>query len=118
MRPNDKIMMTGIPRVVNKIFHEMYNQEDNVIPIRYKSGKFITSRAYLSWMEGTEEKVDQAIGLQRGDKLLLLDHPWAKFSEYSGILDMAADLGVKSYAIVHDLIPIQNPKICSSEKVK
>ena len=117
LRLNDKIMMTGIPRVVNNIFHEMYNQEDNVIPIRYKSGKFITSRTYLSWMEGTEEKVDQTVGLRRGDKLLLLDHPWAKFAEYSDILDTAADSGVKSYAIVHDLIPIQSPKICSSEKV-
>ncbi len=110
-RQNAKIWITGIQRVVNNLFHQMYNQAENVIPIQYKSDRFITSNAYLSWMEGVEEKADQTVALQQGDTLLLLDDPWDRFAEYAGILEMSATTGIKSYAIVHDLIPVQYPEV-------
>lgn len=117
LRPGDKIWMTGIRRVVNNLFHQIYNQSENVIPVQQKSGKLITSYSYLSHMEGGEERIDQTIVLQEGDKIILLDDPWEDFAAFSHTLDMAADRGVKSYGIVHDLIPVQFPEICNNETV-
>ena len=109
--------MTGISRVVNNLFHQIYNQAENVVPVQHQSGKFITGYSYLSHMEGIEEKTDQTVSLQRGDKIFLLDDPWTEFDAFSLMLDMAADRGVKSYGIVHDLIPVQYPEVCDNETV-
>ncbi len=116
-RTGQKIWMTGIQRVVNNLFHQIYIQSENVKPVQNKSGKFITNYSYLSYMEGTEEDIDQTVAVQQGDKILLLDDPWERSGEFSHILDTAADKGAKSYAIVHDLIPIQYPEVCGNEKV-
>ena len=113
----NKTWLTGIARVVNNIFHHIYGLSDNVIPIQYKSGKLITSYLYLSRLEGLEEKNEQTIMFQRGDNILLLDDPWDKYDDYYYILDMAAKAGGKSYAIVHDLIPVQYPEVCGAERV-
>ncbi|MBQ3366913.1 MAG: glycosyltransferase [Acidaminococcaceae bacterium] len=117
LRPDGKIWMTGISRVVNNLFHQIYNQAENVVPVQHQSGKFITGYSYLSHMEGIEEKTDQTVSLQRGDKIFLLDDPWTEFAAFSLMLDMAADRGVKSYGIVHDLIPVQYPEVCDNETV-
>lgn len=116
-KAGDKRWLTGITRVVNNIFHHIYNQSENVIPIQYKEGRLITSYLYLSRLEGLEERTEQTIAFQRGDKLLLLDDPWFESDEYSHILDQIAGTGGKSYAIVHDLIPVQYPEVCGEEKV-
>ena len=116
-KPGDKRWLTGITRVVNNIFHHIYNQSENVIPIQYKEGRLITSYLYLSRLEGLEERTEQTIAFQRGDKLLLLDDPWFESDAYSHILDQIVGAGGKSYAIVHDLIPVQYPQVCGEEKV-
>ena len=113
----NKTWLTGIARVVNNIFHHIYGLSDNVIPIQYKTGKLITSYLYLSRLEGLEEKNEQTIMFQQGDNILLLDDPWDKYDDYYYILDMAAKAGGKSYAIVHDLIPVQYPEVCGAERV-
>ena len=69
-KSGDKRWLTGITRVVNNIFHHIYNQSENVIPIQYKEGRLITSYLYLSRLEGLEERTEQTIAFQRGDKLL------------------------------------------------
>lgn len=116
-KSGDKRWLTGITRVVNNVFHHIYGQSENVIPIQYKEGRLITSYLYLSRLEGMEEKIDQTVSFQRGDKILLLDDPWFKSNEYAQILDQATGTGSKSYAIVHDLIPVQYPEVCGEEKV-
>ena len=116
-KAGDKRWLTGITRVVNNIFHNIYGQSENVIPMQYKEGRLITSYLYLSRLEGLEERADQTIEFQRGDRILLLDDPWFKADEFSQILDQVAESGGKSYAIVHDLIPVQYPEVCGEEKV-
>lgn len=105
---------TGIHRVVKNIFHQIYKQAENVIPVQNKSDKFITSYSYLSRTEGAEEKAEQALAFRQGDKILLLDNPWGQFAGYSRMLEVAAEAGAESYAIVHDLIPEQYPEACDS----
>ena len=95
-RANRTVWMTGLQRVINNLFHQIYNQSENVIPVQNKSGKFITSYKYLSRLEGAAEKAEQSIAFRQGDKILLLDDPWADFGEFSCILDLAADTGAKS----------------------
>lgn len=107
---------TGIQRVVNNLFHQIFNQSQNVIPVQNKSGKFITSYSYLSRMEGVGKKPDRTPAFYKGDNIFLLDNPWKKSAEFSRILDLAYDTHIKSYAIVHDLIPLQYPGVCISEE--
>lgn len=116
-RAGNAIWMTGLQRVVNNLFHQIYNQSENVIPVQNQSGKFITSYKYLNRLEGEEERAEQSVEFRRGDKILLLDDPWADFAGFSRILDLAAAAGAESYAIVHDLIPVQYPEVCGAEKV-
>lgn len=106
---------TGIHRVVKNIFHQIYSQSENVIPVQNKAGKFITSYSYLNRTEGTEAMPEKSPAFKQGDNILLLDNPWGQAAEFSGILELAAETGAKSYAVVHDLIPEQYPEVCDSE---
>lgn len=106
---------TGIHRVVKNIFHQIYSQSKNVIPVQNKAGKFITSYSYLSRTEGAEAMPEKTPAFKQGDNILLLDNPWGQAAEFSGILALAAETGAKSYAVVHDLIPEQYPEVCDSE---
>lgn len=116
-RRENKIWMTGLQRVVNNIFHQIYNITEDVVPIQFKSGRLITSNLYLSRLEGLEERAEQTVMFQQGDSILFLDTPWNNYENFSHILDMAAHTGSKSFAIVHDLIPVQYPEVCEDEKV-
>jgi glycosyltransferase involved in cell wall biosynthesis len=108
---------TGIHRVVKNIFHQIYNRSENVIPVQYRSGKFITSYSYPGRMEGDEAKPEKTPEFKKGDSILLLDNPWGEFAGFSHILDLAANTGGKSFAVVHDLIPEQYPEVCDSAKM-
>ena len=106
---------TGIHRVVKNIFHQIYSQSENVVPVQNKAGKLITSYSYLSRTEGAEAMPEKTPAFKQGDNILLLDNPWGQAAEFSEILELAAETGAKSYAVVHDLIPEQYPEVCDSE---
>ncbi len=110
---------TGIQRVVNNLFHQLYHLPGigNIVAVRNKSGKMLTSYSYVARREGVPEKMDQTIVFQRGDKLFLLDHPWGEYTDFSHFLELAAETNIPSYAIIHDMIPVQYPELCNSSAV-
>ena len=107
---------TGIQRVVNNIFREIYQykNERSVIPVRNYHGKLITGNQYAKRYLGEAEKPEYRLTLQKEDKVLLLDSSWEYAEDFSHILERAEKENILSFAVVYDLIPIQYPELVTS----
>ena len=107
---------TGIQRVVNNIFREIYQykNERSVIPVRNYHGKLITGNQYVKRYLGETEKPEYMLTLQKEDKMLLLDSSWEYAEDFSHILERAKKENILSFAVVYDLIPIQYPELVTS----
>ncbi len=107
---------TGIQRVVNKAFQNLYCAHPNILAVRDSCGKLITAEKYLRRMEGSAaEEREKLIEFLDGDKLLLLDSSWEFHKDFSGILTEAHARGIESHGIVYDLFPIQYPELFDSK---
>ena len=107
---------TGIQRVVNNIFREIYQykNERSVVPVRNYHGKLITGNQYAKRYLGETEKPEYRLTLQKKDKILLLDSSWEYDKDFSYILERAEKENILSFAVVYDLIPIQYPELVTS----
>ena len=107
---------TGIQRVVNNIFFEIYRHrnERNVLAIRNNLGKIITGNGYVTRFFGEEKGAEYILTLQQGDKLLLLDSSWEYANDFSNILNLTKKNNIPSFAVIYDLIPIQYPELVTS----
>ena len=107
---------TGIQRVVNNIFREIYlhKKQREVIAVQVFQKKLITGYAFISRFEEMEAKQEQIVSFKTGDKLFLLDSSWEYVKAFSKILDEANKKGVQTYTVIHDLIPIQYPELVES----
>ena len=107
---------TGIQRVVNNIFREIYQykNERSIIPVRDYRGKLITGNRYAKRYLGEAEKTEHILTLQKEDKILLLDSSWEYAEDFSHVLEGAKRENISSFAVVYDLIPIQYPELVTS----
>lgn len=110
---------TGIQRVVNRIFSEIYRNKGGkeVFAVRNYYGKFITGTRYINRFFGEESKQNYILTLQPGDKLLLLDSSWGYAEDFVHNLDSAQNQNIPSFAVVYDLIPFQYPELTSSPQL-
>ena len=108
---------TGIQRVVNNIFSKIYTcrNKRNVIAVRSNFGNLITGNSYIAHFDSLVDRQEYEVPFQKKDSLFLLDSSWTYAREFSQILDIAKNAEVTSYALVHDLIPIQYPEVCGSQ---
>ncbi len=104
---------TGIQRVVNNIFYEIYKYKDerHVIPVQNYHKQFITSNKYAKRYLGEAEKPEYILPLQKEDKILLLDSSWEYAEDFSHILERAKNKNVLFFAVVYDLFPLQYPEL-------
>lgn len=106
---------TGIQRVVNNIFRQMYEQTEHVTAVRDNLGQLITSYRYVERIEHTgEEQPEQTVGFLEGDRFLLLDSSWEYARDFSHILNVATKSGAKTYAVIYDMFPVQYPELFDS----
>ncbi len=108
---------TGIQRVVNNIFFEIYKKrkgKEDIIAVQAHFGRLITGNKYIYRLSGKGEEREYVLSLKDQDKLLLLDSSWNEVKDFSHILDLAREKGVNSYAVVYDLIPVQYPELFAS----
>ncbi len=104
---------TGIQRVVNNIFSEIYKckEERNVIAVRAHFKRLITSFEYVNRIEHLKEMKEYEVHFLKRDKILLLDSSWEYSKSFSHILDIAEKKGTQVYAVVYDMFPIQYPEL-------
>ncbi|MBQ3366901.1 MAG: glycosyltransferase [Acidaminococcaceae bacterium] len=104
---------TGIQRVVNNIFREIYKhkEERNVIAVRTHFNRLITSFEYVSRIEPLKEIKEYEVPFLRKDKILLLDSSWEYSEDFSQFLEIANKKGAKAYAVVYDMFPVQYPEL-------
>ena len=107
---------TGIQRVVNNIFREifLYKKQRDVVAVQVFQKKLITSYVFISRFEQLETRQEQRVSFKTGDKLFLLDSSWEYAKAFSKILDEAKKNGVQTYTVIHDLFPIQYPELFDS----
>ena len=109
---------TGIQRVVNNIFGNVYKNksERNVMAVCVNQGKLTTSYRFSNRFDKEKEKHNYEVLFQKGDKLFLLDSSWEYANDFSRMLDTAKIDDVKSISLIHDLIPIQYPELFDSQE--
>lgn len=104
---------TGIQRVVNNIFCEIYErkEERNVMAVRSHLNRLITSFEYVSRIERLKDLKEYEVPFLKRDKILLLDSSWEYNKSFSHIIDIAKKEGAQVYAVVYDMIPVQYPEL-------
>lgn len=104
---------TGIQRVVNNIFREIYKhkEERNVIAVRTHFNRLITSFEYVSRIERLKEIKEYDIPFLKRDKILLLDSSWEYSEDFSQFLEIAKNKGAQAYTVVYDMFPVQYPEL-------
>ena len=107
---------TGIQRVVNNIFYDIYKhkEERNVIAVRAYFKRLITSFDYVNRIERLKEIIEYEVPFLKRDKILLLDSSWEYSKNFSHILDIAKKEGTQVYAVVYDMFPVQYPELFDS----
>lgn len=101
---------TGIQRVVNNIFKNIYSLTDNVIPIHVLDNKISTANDYGHKHVNIDNNKDRFIACKDNNKLLLLDSSWNLWKEFEVVLNDKYMLNVKKYAIVYDLLLLKHPE--------
>ena len=104
---------TGIQRVVNNIFCEIYKhkEEGNVIAVRTHFNRLITSFEYVRRIERLKEIKECEVPFLKRDKILLLDSSWEYSEDFSQFLEIAKKKEAQAYAVVYDMFPIQYPEL-------
>ena len=102
---------TGIQRTVNNLFRHMCSCTDSILAVRDHRGRLITSYRYMGQ---PGESREQEVSFLAGDRLLLLDSSWEYTGSFSGILEEAGKKGVRVYAVVYDMFPVQYPELFAS----
>lgn len=104
---------TGIQRVVNNIFCQIYKHKDerNVMAVRARLKKLITSFEYISRIECLKDIKEYEIPFLKNDKILLLDSSWEYYKHFSHILDIAKNDNIQAYVVVYDMFPVQYPEL-------
>ena len=104
---------TGIQRVVNNIFRDIYMQRNKVdiIAVQDRLGTLITSNQYVSRLEQIEDNQEYIVTFQKADKLLLLDSSWAYANDFSKILKSNNYKGIQVFSVVYDMFPVQYPEL-------
>lgn len=102
---------TGIQRVVRNIALGLLEKKENIILVRDYNGKLITCNEYLTKLIHKEfDGIEYYVNLHNMDKLFLLDSSWSYYADFRNILRLAQKKNIKSYVIIHDLIPLQYPE--------
>lgn len=106
---------TGIQRVVNHVFGEMYDMaqtaQRDILPSREMGGMLVTNDKYLCRRKGMDQRAEeQRMHFVRGDKYFLLDSSWLFFDDFREIFQEAVDCHIGIYHLVYDLFPIQYPE--------
>jgi len=91
---------SGVQRVVREIARACV-ESGEALPVYLEAGR----------LHGhfTHENLPDAVELQTGDKLLLLDSGWGFVEEYPPLLNAAHQAGAEVVGCLYDLIPLRYP---------
>ena len=91
---------TGVQRVVREISRACVESGD-ALPVYLEGGRL--------YGHFKHDNLPDAVELQSGDTLLLLDSGWGFVEEYSPLLSAAHDAGAEVVGCLYDLIPLHYP---------
>ena len=126
---------TGVQRLVNHIGQELLRQSQAALPVRdvavlreHPAGwmgpewdplaSLQVDYRYRDRLMGTASNIalppvpPRLVGA--GSTLFLLDSSWDYYREFSRLLDVLQPRGVRVFALVHDLFPIQYPELATN----
>lgn len=110
---------TGIQRVVNNLFEAIVESTSDTYAILDEGGRLMTSYAYMERRTGKQfHRAEESVFLQTGDILFLSDSSWAFCTDFLQIIREAKEKGVRVFAVIYDLFPIQYPETSPSPQFR
>ena len=106
---------TGIQRVVNNIFMQMYGEADNIMAVKDFDGRLVTSYAYMHSAGLAKKRKEQLVTFGTEDKMLLLDSSWEYVAPMKRNIKLIHANKGQVGAVVYDLFPIQYPELFASK---
>ncbi len=105
---------TGVQRVVNRVFDELYREDTSILPVAHLGG-LLSANTFLErkglLFDRTEKEYCRFL---QGDKLFLLDSSWGHAEYFRKLLEQEHGK-IASYAVIHDLFAIQQPELFHSK---
>jgi len=116
-------LRTGIQRVVKNLIKGIFSNIDFSTHLELcrlidkklsRSARFTETLFELPPGSLGEEVI---LSIQPGDILFMLDTSWNNFDQFLPIFDQVRKMGGKLLTMIHDMIPLQYPELCTEETV-
>jgi glycosyltransferase involved in cell wall biosynthesis len=114
----DKDHGTGVQRVVNAIVRQLYVSKRggfSPLAVRLHDGHMVEATGWLA-AQGLLTETEQqqpapaAVGIERGDTLLMLDSSWDRFGDFADVFAAVRAANGLVYTAIYDLLPVRMPK--------